>query len=195
MKRILVVGLCVVAAVSAHASQRDSQKTAGQPASVETETETEIPILGRLIGLWDVSMVSRNLDGSWPDETLHRLWRWYPILNGQAIQDDWIRLDAATDGSSHPSVRVTGTNIRIFNPETEEWSMAWIDTLSRKLATFTATNVEDTVVMTGRKNQGRLVRITFSNITAEAFEWTQDWTSDDGETWFPVARMQCRRLK
>jgi hypothetical protein len=162
---------------------------------VETETETAIPILGRLIGLWDVSMVSRNRDGSWPDETLHRLWRWYPILNGQAIQDDWIRLDPATDGSSHPSVRVTGTNIRIFNPETGEWSMAWIDTLSRKLATFTATNVEDTVVMTGRNNQGRLVRITFSNITAEAFEWTQDWTSDDGETWFPVARMQCRRLK
>lgn len=73
--------------------------------------------------------------------------------------------------------------------------MAWIDTSSRKLATFTATNGEDTVVLTGRNNQGRLVRITFSNITAEAFEWTQDWRSDDGETWFPVARMQCRRLK
>ncbi len=102
----------------------------------------------------------RNPDGTWSDEKTHALWRWYFILDGHAIQDDWIKLEEGNRA-------VVGTNIRIFNPEEEQWQMAWIDTTNRRLATFTAVSEGDTIVMTGHNAQGRMVRNTFSNITGE----------------------------
>lgn len=199
MNRVLLTCLCVATAIATHASQPTSQEKKGERADLTArenpETATDTPILGTLIGLWDVLLVNRNRDGSWSDEERHHLWRWYSILDGHAIQDDWISFDDDAEGDSPPPPRVTGTNIRIYNPEEKEWFMAWIDTRSRRLATFTAVNRGGAVVMTGHNAQGRLLRITFSNITGQTFEWTQEWTSDEGETWFPVAKMQCRRLK
>ena len=201
MKRALGVGICLFTVIAAHASQPAPQQgkeaamknVANHTKSESPEPASELPILGSLLGLWDVSMTSRNRDGSWPEESKPFLWRWYSILDGQAIQDDWIRLTQKDDVTSQPTSRVMGTNIRIYNPEEELWHMAWIDSTNRKVATFTATNHDGTVVMRGDSAQGRPIRITFSNFTSQTFEWTQEWTSDGGETWFPVAKMQCRR--
>ncbi len=148
----------------------------------------------KLVGEWDASIVRRNRDGSWPDEPTRALWRWYLILDGSAIQDDWISLTDAGPGEE-PIQRFEGTNIRIYHPEEALWHMAWIDRTNRKLATFTATDENGTVTMTGQNAQGRLVRITFSDITETTFNWQQEWTTDGGTNWFAVATMNCTRRK
>jgi hypothetical protein len=88
---------------------------------------------------------------------------------------------------------VVGTNLRIYNSDEEQWHMAWIDTTNRRVATFTATQEGGKIVMTGRNGSGRQVRNTFSNITPQTFDWTQEWTADQGATWFAVAKARCRR--
>jgi hypothetical protein len=166
-----------------------------RPPSLNPEAPSETALLGRLVGLWEASMVRRNPDGSWQDRATRYLWRWYFILDGHAIQDDWIRVRNGSETNPGQSHRVIGTNIRIYNPDEQQWHMAWIDSGQRRLATFTAANVDGSIVMTGRNAMGRQVRNTFSNITNQSFNWVQEWTADDGATWFEVAKIHCRRLE
>lgn len=185
MKRTLCTAFFLFTLMIADLSIATDDKTAAPPEALA---------LNRLIGEWDAEVTSRNRDGSWPEETSRAIWRWYEILDGEAIQDDWIKV---TDGGpgKEPILEASGTNIRIYNAEEEQWHMAWIDRNNRRVATFTATNEDDSVVMTGLNAKGRQVRITFSKISKKTFEWQQEWTMDEGTTWFPVARMTCTRRK
>jgi hypothetical protein len=197
MKQIVFAGLCVCAATSSIATEvrqaagqeegrvEASQSTV-QPPELNPEAPAETAHLAQLVGLWEASLVQRNRDGSWQDQATRYLWRWYFILDGHALQDDWISIEEGEH-------RVIGTNIRIYDPDTAQWHMAWIDSVNRRLATFNAVHDGDSVVMSGHNAQGRLVRNTFSAITVDSFEWTQEWTFDEGETWFTVVKTSCRR--
>jgi len=160
-----------------------------QPGELHPDAPPETAALGQLVGVWDVEQQVRNQDGSWNEPTRAE-WRWFYILDGQAIQDDWIKPPVA-DGPS--AERTFGTNIRIYDPETDQWNMAWIDSNNRTLARFTAKNIDDTVVMTGVNPVGRRVQNTFYAIKTDAFEWVQEWTFDDGDSWVPVSRLRASR--
>jgi len=164
---------------------------ASQRQMMHPDAPPETALLSQLFGDWDAYSVSRNQDGTWSSDTTHAEWRWYAILDGHAIQDDWIKFETAED--SAPVPKVTGTNIRIYNPKTAQWNMAWIDSNNRNLATFTAENVDNTVVMSGKNATGRDVRIIFYDISADEFHWRQEWTFDDGENWLVVAKILCKR--
>jgi hypothetical protein len=45
---------------------------------------------GRLVGVWQARQVSRTSDGSWSDDITTADWIWRYILDGHAIQDEWI---------------------------------------------------------------------------------------------------------
>ena len=155
-------------------------------APVETES------LGRLVGKWDAKIERLDRDGNWNPGTNKIEWHWYYILNGHGIQDDWITEKLAKDGSD--STLVYGTNIRIFNKQENKWHMAWIHGDGRKLATFTAVNENDKVIMEGRNADGREVRITFFDMTDNSFEWQQEWTFDEGKSWTVVVKIHCKRF-
>lgn len=161
-------------------------KTLNENAPAETES------LSRLIGKWDAKIERLDKDGSWIEETKKIEWHWYFILNGHAIQDDWITEKLAKDGSD--STLVYGTNIRIYNKNENLWYMAWIHGDGQKLATFTAVNENDKVIMEGTNASGREVRITFFDITDNSFEWQQEWTFDEGKSWTVVVKIHCSRL-
>ncbi len=157
--------------------------------TLNPDAPPETASLGRLVGVWDVEQETRNRDGSW-SEASRAEWRWYYILDGHAIQDDWIKPPSTEPDATRRSF---GTNIRIYNPEEERWEMSWIDSNNRKTATYTAIIEGDTVIMSGRNASGREIRNTFFNISENSFEWVQQWTFDEGESWVPVSRIRASR--
>lgn len=160
-----------------------------RPGTIHPAAPPETLQLGQLVGIWTAEQTVRESDGAWSQKKTHGEWRWYYILDGHAIQDDWMSRDGGEE--FHP----IGTNIRIYNPSEKKWYMAWIDKNNRTLAVFTAISENGNVVMTGTNAKGRVVRNTFSNITGQSFEWVQEWTGDEGKSWFAVARIECKRKK
>jgi hypothetical protein len=112
------------------------------------EAPPELPQLDRLVGIWEATQQVRNRNGSWSKKKTNADLIWYYVLNGHAIQDDWISpaLDKTESGSS----RIYGNNIRIYNPAKQQWEMAWIDMKSRKVANFTAVEEDNKIIMSGR---------------------------------------------
>lgn len=151
----------------------------------------ETALLGQLLGSWDASLVNMNRDGSWSDDTTYYQWQWYPILDGQGIQDDWIKLDGG-EGSVLNS-KVMGTNLRIFNANEQQWHMVWIDQTQRKPQIFTAVNSDSSVIMSGENAGGRPMRNTFFNIESDRFDWKQEWAFDNGASWVVVSKIHCKR--
>ena len=73
--------------------------------------------------------------------------------------------------------------------------MAWIDKTNRRLATFTAVNENGTVKMEGTNARGRHIKNTFYNFSENEFDWKQEWSFDEGETWVVVAEIHGQRIK
>ncbi|MCW8876538.1 MAG: hypothetical protein OQJ89_01680 [Kangiellaceae bacterium] len=129
-----------------------------------------------LIGEWSIKDFSLSKEGKWQPAG-GADWNFYPILNGAAIQDDWI--SPAMDKPAPKSGRQLGTNIRIFNQKTNEWQMAWIANTGQKVETFKAIELDGKIVMLG-KYQGNDTRITFFDITESTFSWTMEVSSKSG---------------
>lgn len=106
--------------------------------------QLEKSLMKGLIGNWDISDSSLTSDGSW-QEGLGATWHFYPILNGHAIQDDWI--SPPENKPEPPTGRQYGTNIRIFNPEKNHWEMAWMSVKGQKLDQFSAIEEGGKVIM------------------------------------------------
>jgi hypothetical protein len=165
-----------------------STSTAAEPAGTPpSETRHFEP----LIGSWVVTGKNLSRDGQiWTDNAHPALWRFYYILDGHGIQDDFT--SPAPDVDVAPSERTFGTNIRIYDPASGQWAMAWIDSKQRKTLTFTATSKTGEIVMQaiGAEPPRRNI---FDNISSEAFDWRQEWSFDAGKTWVPVAYLYARR--
>ncbi len=157
----------------------------GNDESADSIEQDKIHPFDKLIGTWDATQSIRNRDGSWTVQKKQYKWKFYPILEGEAVQDDWIVVD------STGRELTTGTNIRISNSEENRWYMAWIDKTHRRLATFTAVYENGKIIMDGTNAQGRHIHNTFYNISEKSFEWKQEWTFDEGKSWVEVARIKC----
>ncbi len=163
------------------------------PGRINPDAPPETAQFGRLVGIWRATQTSRNADGTWSDQETEADWIWYYILDGHAIQDDWISPPLDHDTVTTPRFR--GTNIRIYRSDAGRWEMAWIDQNSRAVATFTAVEQNGDIQMRGTDARGRLARNTFSNVSDSAFDWTKEWTFDEGATWVPVSRIHATRIR
>ena len=136
--------------------------------------------------------------GMRPDGSLQEgppaTWTFHYILDGWAIQDDWVQ--EQPDGSvSH------GMNIRSFNPETRKWDNRWLSSGNLQWKYFESEKVGATMVMTGgggKDGQGRefIDRNTFLEIAGDSWKWRKDRSFDGGETWIEgVFFIDARRLR
>lgn len=89
--------------------------------------------------------------------------------------------------------RQFGTNIRIFNPAEQRWEMAWASSKGQKVDTFTATENDGQIIMTGQFN-GNTSRITFFDFKADSFDWKLEYQPAD-KTWLEVYRIKGVRVK
>ena len=177
MKSLLVAAL-LICSVNGHTK-----------GSTTVENDHFAPLLGS----WLVSGRSLSPDGkTWTDNPHPALWRFYRILNGHAIQDDWT--SPAPHIVDDKSTRTYGTNLRIFSTTKGHWEMTWIDSTRQVVLSFTATSTPDRIIMNsvGRNPPRRNI---FDNLSPEGFSWRQEWTFDDGETWVPVSYLEASPWK
>ncbi|MEZ5473284.1 MAG: hypothetical protein R3E90_16060 [Marinicella sp.] len=145
-------------------------------------------VMSELIGNWKVEDSSVNAQGEWQTGQ-GASWHFYPILNGHAIQDDWI--SPPLTQAEPANGRQYGTNIRIFNPKENRWEMAWASVKGQKVDTFVATEQDRKIIMTGLFN-GQNSRITFYDIKKDSFNWKLEFQQSD-QSWHEVYRIKGKR--
>jgi hypothetical protein len=132
-----------------------------------------------LVGEWDCRTKFMKPDGSGYSEGQAE-WTGYFILDGWAIQDDWVSL--GPDGQ-----KFYGTNIRSFNPQTGKWDNRWLAAGSLQWKYFVAEKTGETMVMIGGEGKDSLGefidRNTFYDINTDRWSWRKDRSYDGGDTW------------
>lgn len=184
----LIAALVPLAAPDPAAS--DPTPAVERPARRHPDAPPETDQFGFLIGTWDCTTRSMGPDGQL-GPVGKATWTGYYILDGWAIQDDWI--GERPDGS-----RVYGTNIRSFNPENGYWDNRWLAQGNLRWVYFRADRVDDTMVMVGGEGEdarGAFIdRNVFYDIGADAWKWRKDRSWDGGESWLEgVAHIEARR--
>jgi len=143
-----------------------------------------------LIGEWKITDSSLGKDGKW-HAGQGADWNWYTILNGHAIQDDWISPPLSKE--TEKGKRQYGTNIRTFNPETSQWEQIWTSSNGKKIDSFSAKEKDGAIVMRGFYT-GNESRITFFNLKTDTFDWKMEIQSkEDKSIWKEVYRIHGKR--
>jgi hypothetical protein len=183
LKKVVLFGLITMVSLIATAQEKQVTQSVTNP-------------FAKLVGEWSIRDYTLTKTGEW-QELNGADWNFYWILDGAAIQDDWI---APSLSKPAPEAgRQLGTNIRIFNPKTSEWEMAWISNGGKKLENFSAKNVDDTVVMSG-DYQGVPTRITFYDIRKAQFSWKMERPKKDAKgeytsDWRTIYKIEGTRKK
>jgi len=179
----LVIAILVPAAGSTHEAP-----TAGF-GSLSPDAPPETAQFGFLVGAWSCKTRGMDPDGTMQDGP-DASWTGYYILDGWAIQDDWV--SPGQDGKLF-----RGTNVRSFNPQIGKWDNRWLPSGSLQWKYFEAEKVGETMVMTGEGTDGTeqsfLDRNTFHEIETDSWKWRKDRSFDGGESWIEgVAFIHCQ---
>ena len=128
---------------------------------------------GKLIGSWQINYVesspSRAIQGEW-----HFSW----VLEGMAIQDVIILPDYEY-----------GTSLRIFNPDTQAWDVAYGYT--GKIIRREARKQGQMIVLTYTNDDRR--KWVFTKIEDNQFHWQNVTVQDDGQ-WHINAEIYADRI-
>jgi len=141
---------------------------------------------GRYIGDWDIEDSQLDKDGStWAPANADK-WNFVCIGNGTAVQDFWL-----------PKGGNVGTNLRTWNAATDSWDIAWAIPGLPGFAHITAKQDDEGNIVMHYKSPipDPLRRITFFVPDDDGWNWVQEWSTDGGETWFPVYRIRATRSR
>ena len=149
---------------------------------------------GRLVGSWRCDGTTLQQDGSWKTDPPGAHWDFYYALEGHAVQDVWYPPAASKGG--------VGTNLRTYDPETDQWQMVWATSDQPRFDHFTAKVQDGNIVMHGDRWArpafgAHSARITFHNISADHFDWRYEATADasaEDAAWREVTRLACQRV-
>lgn len=138
-----------------------------------TALPEEFNYFGKLIGSWKINYVesdnSRTIEGEW-----HFAW----VLEGMAVQDVII-----LPGYEY------GTSLRIYNPDTHTWDVAYGYT--GKIIRLEARKQDEMIVLTYINDEKR--KWVFVKIDDDKFHWQNVTVKDDGE-WYINAQIHAERI-
>ncbi len=138
-----------------------------------TALPEEFNYFGKLIGSWQINYVEsdnyRSIKGEW-----HFSW----VLEGMAIQDIIILPDYEY-----------GTSLRIYNPYTHVWDVAYGYT--GKIIRLEATKHDEMIILTYTNDKNR--KWVFKKIEDNKFHWQNITVNDNGE-WHINAEIYAERL-
>lgn len=133
----------------------------------------EFNYFGKLIGSWEINYVDNNdsyvIKGEW-----HFSW----VLEGMAIQDVII-----LPGYEY------GTSLRIYNPDTHAWDVAYGYT--GKIIRLEARKQDDMIVLTYNDDKRR--KWVFTKIENNSFHWQNVTVKNNGE-WHINVDMYAKRI-
>ena len=148
-------------------------------ALLSSEPNAEVPagdqIFAPCIGSWDLvvrwhdaaGQVTREEQGEW-------YFSW--VLEGRGIQDVWIVPPRAARKSS--TTYEYGTSIRFYDPKTGGWQSIWVGPEHQVVRTFAARRIDNHVVLETPAEAVPRMRWSFSEISADAFRWTNEIHED-----------------
>jgi hypothetical protein len=157
-------------------------------ATVHPDAPPETSQFSFLIGRWDVEVTKPDETGSWGGEPRRAYWEGRYILDGFAIADFWYDHPPDAEPDSH-----RGVNVRMFNRATGIWDITWQHT-EDPLLVLTGEAKGDTMVVSGESPDGSLIRIVFSNIRFQSWDWQMDQSTDQGASWAPTMRIRVERM-
>ncbi|MEO0424186.1 MAG: hypothetical protein AAF184_17745 [Pseudomonadota bacterium] len=136
---------------------------------------------GRYVGDWKITDEQLSQDGKQWQPGAGARWIFECIGDGVAVQDYW-----------QPNSGGWGTNLRTYNGDTEQWDIVWASTAIAGLQRISAKQAQDgSIIMSidyPAPPQPR--RIIFYPPDDAGWRWAQQWSFDDGKTWFDVYRVQ-----
>lgn len=181
----LVAGALLSGAVPAADSQLFGARNPDAPSGVDQ--------YGQFEGTWTCMPSALQEDGSQKEFDARPTWIWHYALNGHAVQDIWI-----PDAEKSPPGSAMGTNLRVYDPQEDEWVMVWTTESMGGFQTFKAKMQDGNIVMHGDIPAGQkpahLARITFHNISSDHFDWMYEASApDDGVNWQLYATLDCDR--
>ena len=143
------------------------------------DIKAEEDIFAPLLGVWDVDTRDLQPDGS--AVAGRGEWLFSRILEGRAFQDVWIMPARVPQGArpNHLYNRY-GTTVRMMDPQTRRWQIAWFNPISGAFDVLHATVVDGQVIQEGRRPDGQRIRWVFDEITAQTFHWYGDSLQPDG---------------
>lgn len=136
---------------------------------------------GRYIGDWKIEDSQFARDGSGWSPGQGARWIFACLGNGMAVQDYWM-----------PANGNVGTNLRIYNAETESWDIAWATNATPGIAQISAKQDEQGNIVMHYVSPlpGPLRRITFAAPDDGGWNWKLEFSQDAGDTWFEVYRIR-----
>lgn len=184
LRQLLMFGACLGGALCANTGIKGLDAAGPAP-----EWADKLMLFGQLVGDWEGDVVQTNQDGSKTKSQCE--WHFGWILGGKAIQDVWMEhlLDPK------PSQKAGfGTTVRLYDPRTGEWHVAFASAREGNFPMFTARQIGDEIVMEAKDSQGRPFRWIFSEITPQSFHWRSEGSPDGGKTWIVGQEMSLRRV-
>jgi len=168
----------LVCLLLAGTAQADENAVASSPKSACMEGP--LAQFGRYIGDWKITDEELEKDGSsWSPGDGAR-WTFMCVGDGLGVQDYWM-----------PNTGGFGTNLRIYNPDTESWEIVWAATPKKGFTHISAKqNDQGDIVMdfvSPKPNPPR--RITFFAPEDAGWKWVMEMSFDEGESWTAVYRI------
>ncbi|HWE24568.1 MAG TPA: DUF1579 family protein [Myxococcales bacterium] len=135
------------------------------------------------LGDWDATIKARTTDG----------WAAAKGSNHVTVADNGCTVveDFHADG---PAAPWTGRSVSQFATKERKWRQTWVDEANDYLAFIGGTEGKD-FVLYGEPHDGRQMRMVFANITADAFAWRWEASTDGGKSWTPQLLIDYARHK
>ena len=135
---------------------------------------------GQYLGDWDMQDWQLSSDGTSWDKMQGARWIFSCVGDGVAVQDFWM-----------PAEGGFGTNLRMYNPATESWDVAWTAANLPGMTHINAKAHDDGKIVMHYVSppQTPMRRITFFPATQTGWDWLLEISSDEGETWQGVYKM------
>lgn len=173
-----------------------------EPGKLNPKAPPETTQFGQFAGRWAITDETLQPDGTWKAGPVKSEWDWHYILDGYAIQDDWISPVPGVALPEKQEIRQYGTNLRIYNPKEKRWDLAWLANTGMKIDAWRAHYEDGKIIMdtdvkrvTKDNPEGYSQRITFYDIQKKTFEWKIEFSKDDGATWAEVYRIHGHRIE
>jgi hypothetical protein len=148
-----------------------------------------------LIGKWRCDVRTKGEDGTW--QSYRAIWVGRYVLDGYVIADEYRMTNQQGE------LIVQGMNFRSYSAEKKTWIMRWLNArdsvwlelgperlggvrVTPKIITF---NLIDTFAPEA------LSRVTFSNMSASHFTWSEDKSLDQGKTWSEFVVIEAHRTE
>jgi hypothetical protein len=148
----------------------------------------ELMLFGQFVGSWEMHGFQIADDGT---RIEHRgEWHFGWTLEGRAIQDVLISPSPNTGGDTLEY----GTTIRFSDAEAGVWQIVYVTPVDRAVRRLVARQVGEEIVLEGRREDERLMRWTFSDISPRAFTWRGFVSDDGGSSWRQNEEMRLRRI-